>query len=124
MKIAGIDVHKIVLMVVVIDASTPEEKPTRRAIGHDAERVAALPNLVTGAGGRRGGHGIHRSVLPVGVAGVGAPYAFALGSLWNTCHLTVWLQNGIVSCSSFIYVAVIFGRIQDWHRTLPGRDVS
>src|SRR6516165_1049771 len=30
MKIAGIDVHKKVLMVVVIDGSRPEEKPTRR----------------------------------------------------------------------------------------------
>jgi len=30
MKMAGIDVHKKVLMVVVIDASTPEEKPVRR----------------------------------------------------------------------------------------------
>jgi transposase len=29
-KIAGIDVHKKVLMVVVIDATTPEEKPERR----------------------------------------------------------------------------------------------
>ena len=29
-QIAGIDVHKRVLMVVVIDASTPEEKPERR----------------------------------------------------------------------------------------------
>jgi len=29
MKMAGIDVHKKVLMVVVIDASTPEEKPWR-----------------------------------------------------------------------------------------------
>jgi len=29
-KIAGIDVHKRVLMVVVIDASTPEGKPERR----------------------------------------------------------------------------------------------
>ena len=29
-KVAGIDVHKKVLMVVVIDASTPEEKPERR----------------------------------------------------------------------------------------------
>ena len=29
-KIAGIDVHKRVLMVVVMDASTPEEKPERR----------------------------------------------------------------------------------------------
>ena len=30
MKIAGIDVHKRVLMVVVMDASAPEEKPARR----------------------------------------------------------------------------------------------
>jgi len=30
MKIAGIDVHKKVLMVVIIDASMPEEKPVRR----------------------------------------------------------------------------------------------
>jgi hypothetical protein len=31
-KIAGIDVHKKVLMVVVIDAATPEEKPERRLV--------------------------------------------------------------------------------------------
>jgi len=30
MKVAGIDVHKKVLMAVVVDASTPEEKPARR----------------------------------------------------------------------------------------------
>ena len=30
MKIAGIDVHKKVLMVVVVDSSAPEEKPARR----------------------------------------------------------------------------------------------
>ena len=30
MKVAGIDVHKKVLMVVVVDASMPEEKPVRR----------------------------------------------------------------------------------------------
>jgi len=30
MKVAGIDVHKKVLMVVVVDARTPEEKPARR----------------------------------------------------------------------------------------------
>src|SRR6201987_177198 len=35
-KIAGIDVHKKVLMVVVIDATTPEEKPERR-------RFATMP---------------------------------------------------------------------------------
>ena len=37
MKIAGIDVHKKVLMVVVIEASMPEEKPVRR-------RFATLPS--------------------------------------------------------------------------------
>ena len=30
MKVAGIDVHKKVLMAVVVDASAPEEKPLRR----------------------------------------------------------------------------------------------
>ena len=30
MKVAGIDVHKKVLMVVVVDASTPEQKPAGR----------------------------------------------------------------------------------------------
>jgi len=29
-KIAGIDVHKKVLMVVVVDGATPDEKPERR----------------------------------------------------------------------------------------------
>jgi hypothetical protein len=32
-KIAGLDVHKKVLMVVVMDATTPEEKPERRRFG-------------------------------------------------------------------------------------------
>jgi hypothetical protein len=36
-KIAGIDVHKKVLMVVVIDASMPESKPERR-------RFATMPS--------------------------------------------------------------------------------
>src|SRR4030088_3193877 len=35
-KVAGIDVHKKVLMVVVIDARTPESKPERR-------RFATMP---------------------------------------------------------------------------------
>jgi hypothetical protein len=30
MKMAGIDVHKKVLMVVVVDTSTPQQKPARR----------------------------------------------------------------------------------------------
>lgn len=36
-KIAGIDVHKEVLMVVVMDAGTPESKPERR-------RFATMPS--------------------------------------------------------------------------------
>ena len=36
-QIAGIEVHKKVLMVVVMDASTPDEKPERR-------RFATLPS--------------------------------------------------------------------------------
>ena len=37
MKVAGIDVHKKVLMAVVVDASKPEEKPARR-------RFATMPS--------------------------------------------------------------------------------
>ena len=43
-KIAGIDVHKKVLMVVVIDASTPEEKPER---GRFATMPSDLQRLST-----------------------------------------------------------------------------
>jgi len=37
MKIAGIDVHKKVLMVVVMDTSAPEEKPGTATICYAAE---------------------------------------------------------------------------------------
>jgi len=37
MRMAGIDVHKKVLMVVVVEASMPEEKPVRR-------RFATMPS--------------------------------------------------------------------------------
>jgi hypothetical protein len=57
MKIAGIDVHKRVLMVVVIDATRLEEKPERRrftTLPSDLRRrrclvvrqVARLPNFL------------------------------------------------------------------------------
>jgi hypothetical protein len=70
-KIAGIDVHKEVLMVVVIDASRPEWKPERR-------RFAPLIDLVAGARYGRDGHGIDRPVLAVGVVGIRAVSAFAV----------------------------------------------
>jgi len=41
-KIAGIDVHKKVLMVVVIDASTPQGKPERRRLATMASDLRRL----------------------------------------------------------------------------------
>ena len=41
-KIAGIDVHKKVLMVVVMDAGRPEEKPERRRFGTMASELRRL----------------------------------------------------------------------------------
>ncbi len=49
-KIAGIDVHKKVLMVVVMDASTPDEKPERRRFATLPSELRRLIDLVTGAG--------------------------------------------------------------------------
>jgi hypothetical protein len=46
MKIAGIDVHKKVLMVVVMDTSAPEEKPARR-------RFVTLPSYSDSESGYR-----------------------------------------------------------------------
>ena len=45
MKVAGIDVHKNVLMVVVVDASTPDEKPRRvfvDAVSRHRYKIIAL----------------------------------------------------------------------------------
>ena len=76
MKVAGIDVQESV------DGSCRRcecagRETSAAAICHHAERVAPTVDLATGTGGRRGGDGIDRSVLAVGVAGTGAPYAFA-----------------------------------------------
>ena len=79
-KIAGIDVHKKVLMVVVLDANTPEEKPERRRFRHHAERPTPIIDLVARAGRGRSGDGIDGPVLAVGVVGVRAIYAFAVGA--------------------------------------------
>jgi hypothetical protein len=49
MKIAGIDVHKKVLMVVVMDASAPEQKPARR-------RFVTLPSALLPIGHKAQDH--------------------------------------------------------------------
>jgi transposase len=55
-KIAGIDVHKRVLMVVVIDATTPEEKPERR-------RFATLPSELRRLSIWLREHGVQEAVM-------------------------------------------------------------
>jgi transposase len=55
-KIAGIDVHKRVLMVVVIDATTPEEKPERR-------RFATLPSELRRLSIWLTEHGVQEAVM-------------------------------------------------------------
>ena len=60
-KIAGIDVHKKVLMVVVIDASTPEGKPERRRFATMASDLRRLSTWL-----REQGVGVQRTPLPTG----------------------------------------------------------
>jgi len=76
MKEAGIDVDKKVLMVVVVDASTPEEKPARRRF---VTMASELHRLLTWLREQ----GVEEAVMEstaVGVVGTGAPHAFALGA--------------------------------------------
>jgi hypothetical protein len=55
-KIAGIDVHKKVLMVVVIDGTTPEEKPERR-------RFAPMPSDLRRLSTGLREHGVEEAVM-------------------------------------------------------------
>ena len=80
MKVAGIDVHKKVLMVVVVDASAPEEKPARRRFVTMPSELHRLLLWLREQGVEEAVMGIDRPVLAVGVAGTGAPHAFALGA--------------------------------------------
>jgi hypothetical protein len=68
-KIAGIDVHKKVLMVVVIDATTPEEKPERR-------RCATLPS------------DLHRLLIWLREQGVEEAVMESTAQYWRS----VWLE--------------------------------
>src|SRR5262249_1068978 len=51
MKIAGIDVHKKVLMVVVVDSSAPEEEPARRRFVGLPSELQRLPISLQDQGG-------------------------------------------------------------------------
>jgi hypothetical protein len=69
MKVAGIDVHKKVLMVVVVDASAPEEKPARR-------RFVTLPSE------------LHRLLMWLREQGVEEAVMESTAQYWRS----VWLE--------------------------------
>src|SRR5229473_1689695 len=69
MKMAGIDVHKKVLMVVVVDASAPEEKPARR-------RFATMPSE------------LHRLLMWLREQGVEEAVMESTAQYWRS----VWLE--------------------------------
>jgi len=69
MKMAGIDVHKKVLMVVVMDTSTPQEKPVRR-------RFITLPNE------------LHHLLTWLGEQGVEEAVMESTAQYWRS----VWLE--------------------------------
>ena len=72
-KIAGIDVHKKILAVVVCDVEVDGEYQfTRRMFGGSPEQLRALAARGRGRGrGRGSGHGIDRTVLATGMGSAG-----------------------------------------------------
>jgi hypothetical protein len=78
MKVAGIDVHKKVLMVVVVDARMREEKPARRQFVTMSSELHRLLTWLREQGS--GGDRVDCAALAVSVDGTGAPHAFALGA--------------------------------------------
>ena len=85
-KVAGIDVHKKVLMVVVIDARTPEEKPERRRFATMPTELRRLSNWLQDTRGRRSGDGIDRAILAIGVDGIRAAHVPSSGaSVFQPC---------------------------------------
>src|SRR5215472_202608 len=85
-KIAGIDVHKKVLMVVVIDASTADCEPERRRFATMPSDLRRLLSWLQEKEVKGAVMEIHRAVLAVGLASIGAVYAFAVGtSVFQSC---------------------------------------
>jgi hypothetical protein len=71
MKIAGIDVHKKVLMVVVVEASAPEERPTQR-------RFATMPSE------------LHRRLMWLQQQGVEEAVMESSAQYWRSVWLRIW----------------------------------
>ena len=84
-RIAGIDVHKRMLAVVVADVAVDGEYQFERRHGrHVAGAVAAAGRVVRRAGRGRSGDGIDRAVLAAGVGHAGAVLAAAAATQRRT----------------------------------------
>ena len=77
-RIAGIDVHKKMLAVVVADVAVEGEfQFLRRTVGTSPTQLRSLAEWLLGAAGRRSGDGIDGAVLATGVGSAGAVLATA-----------------------------------------------
>ena len=71
-RIAGIDVHKKMLAVVVCDVEVDGEYQfARRMFGGNPEQLRALAAWLARARGRGSGHGIDGAILEAGVGNAG-----------------------------------------------------
>jgi hypothetical protein len=86
MKIAGIDVHKKVLMVVIVDGSAPEEKPTRRRF---ATMPSQLHQLLIWLQGQR----VEEAVMDF------YPASSARNASEHSVIGLFWSPSGVVACA-------------------------
>ena len=71
-RIAGIDVHKKILAVVVSDVEVESEyRFERRKFGSNPEQLRSLAAWLARARGRRSSHGIDGAILATSVGSIG-----------------------------------------------------
>jgi hypothetical protein len=79
-KVAGIDVHKKMVVVAEVAASQPEWSLQRRRLGTTSGELRQLTGWLREQGVEEAVMGIHRAVLEGGVVRVGTVCVFAVGA--------------------------------------------
>ena len=64
-KIAGIDVHKKILMVVVMECAHAGAEAGTATVRHHARRIATLIDMAHGAGCRRSGESLQKLIWQI-----------------------------------------------------------
>ena len=86
-KVASMDIHKKVLMVVVGSREGGRDSLAggagASALRDRNERTTPLIGLAAGTGGEGSGHGVHRRVLEAGLDGAGTIHVFTLGASFS-----------------------------------------